>query len=124
MGHFKDLAISEMEHQAHLDSLQAYKQANNLTSTLAPEPTSDVQEKLTAKPINVGIVCQIKEISSKFGKSFQIVMEHGSFIFNCQTSEGAARMFKVGEKAAFSYKEKAGAGGKTYKIINDVYLTF
>lgn len=125
MSHSSNAALAEMKAQYHTDQLKDYKQSNNLTSTLVPEPTADIQEKLTPKPINVGFVTEIKQISSKYGKSFQIVMDHGSFIYNCQTVDYVHQLFKVGQKTAFSYKEKKSAdGSKTYKVINDLFLTF
>lgn len=80
--------------------------------------------KIKRSPIHVGIVNKIVSIPTKYGYSYRIEMEHKNYYFNSKSEFVVNKMFKIGEKTAFSTIEKPGKGGVVYQIIDQIFMTF
>lgn len=81
-------------------------------------------ETIEKKVIHQGVVSEIKPVSSQFGNSYLITLDHGAkYYFNCK-ADIINKMFELEKKAAFTAKEKVSKTGNTYSVIEQVFLTF
>lgn len=73
-----------------------------------------------------GYVHKIDKLNSKYGHSYRISLTAGESVYylNCKTEDACAKLFKVGEKTAFTINEKPNRYGTCYKIIEQVLYTF
>lgn len=83
--------------------------------------------KLNLEMVVQGVVSEIKEVNSKFGRSYLIKLDHigkTSYYFNCHAESTVNRMFEIGKKAAFTVTKKKSKTGNEYAVIDMVYYTF
>ena len=66
-----------------------------------------------------GMVDDIIVVPSKFSYSWKIKMGNASYYFNSKSEHAIEKMFRKGERAAFTVKES----GK-YLVVDDVFYTF
>lgn len=77
------------------------------------------------KVIHQGVVSEIKEVSSMYGKSYLITLAHGAKYYFSSKSEGLVfKMFELEKKAAFTAIEKTSKTGNTYSVIDQVFCVF
>lgn len=79
---------------------------------------------INGKPLILkGIVDKIEPIKSNFGHSWRIKMGNSVYYFNSSSENGAAKMFKEGEKSAFTVKETPNKREpeKPYLVIEHIF---
>lgn len=118
------LQVAEAESQEVVSIRKPQTEAEYIAQTNLEIALLKEQARMKPQSICVGIVAEIKPLPSKFGKSFLIRMDGPvSYIYNGMTDVAVYKLFPLGKKVAFNYKEKK-SGEHTYKIIGDLYLTF
>lgn len=92
-----------------------------METTTTQKQTKEVKVKSIdgKKLILRGVIDSINKVPSKFGYSARIKMGDATYYFNCKIESTIDKMFKQGEKAAFTVKDS----GK-YLVIQDVFYTF
>ena len=109
-GQAKMMTQSEYELKK-LKELEAYK----------------ADRKLQTMPAVQGIVTEIKEFKNKYGYRYMIVLDGQSstrYYFNCKSESTVHRMFKVGQKAAFTCTTKTSKSGNKVAVVDMVFYTF
>lgn len=103
-------------------------ETNTITQTNVIEDLKKKREEkkeTTIHPVHIGIVEAILPTTSKFGFAWRIKLSHGSWYYLNGSSENLAeKLFKVGNKAAFTCKERTAVDGRTFRTIDVVLQTF
>lgn len=85
-------------------------------------------KNISGKPLILrGIVSKITPQKSNFGFSWRIEMDHGAnYFLNGKSEDLADRLFKVGEKSAFTVRETPNKKypEKPYLVIEQVMYVF
>lgn len=108
------------------------------TTTQTNPSTKEEKKTPYSKPLEIknihgkalilkGIVSKITPLTSQFGYSWSILMEHGSsYYLNGKSEDLASRLFTVGKLAAFTVAEKPNRRNpdRPFLVIDQVLYTF
>lgn len=103
------------------------KEKTNQSNTQAPDTKYQNQplkvKAIDGKPLIVrGVVDKITTKQTKFGYTSTIEMHGAYFYFHHKTQDAVDKMFKVGDKAAFTVKEsKSSTNDKVFLTIDTVF---